>query len=300
MVDRTSGNPSKQLHERHDANDSKTGPRTSSWRRRHRHQRSRVLVTGGSSGIGLALAHTFLAKGAKVVITGRRPDALAKAVQELRENYSHAWSVAANVASSDGRAATIRQALEALGGLDILVNNAGGVRAGRLENTPEAELQAMIDVDLVAPILLTRAALPALRASGDAMVVNVSSGIALIGAPFYATYAATKAGLAQFGQALRRELKGERESSHVLTVYPGGTSTPMMKSNRAGPELGFAREPAAAVANAVVQGIEANAFEDDLRRRSAGPNGRAQPQKSRSRQQALLRTQTGARKRREG
>ena len=219
----------------------------------------RVLVTGGSSGIGLALAHAFLAKGAKVVITGRRPDALAKAVQELRENYSHAWSVAANVASSDGRAATIRHALEALGGLDILVNNAGGVRAGRLENTPEAELQAMIDVDLVAPILLTRAVLPALRASGDAMVVNVSSGIALIGAPFYATYAATKAGLAHFGEALRRELKGE--DVHVLTVYPGGTDTPMMKSNRAGPELGFAREPATAVADAVVQGIEANAFE---------------------------------------
>ena len=74
------------------------------------------------------------------------------------------------------------------------------MRAGRLENTPEAELQAMIDVDLVAPILLTRAVLPALRASGDAMVVNVSSGIALIGAPFYATYAATKAGLAHFGE----------------------------------------------------------------------------------------------------
>ena len=125
------------------------------------------------------------------------------------------------------------------------------MRAGRLENTPEA--------DLVAPILLTRAVLPALRASGDAMVVNVSSSIALIGAPFYATYAATKAGLAHFGEALRRELKGE--DVHVLTVYPGGTDTPMMKSNRAGPEFGFAREPATAVADAVVQGIEANAFE---------------------------------------
>jgi uncharacterized oxidoreductase len=220
----------------------------------------RVLVTGGSSGIGLALARAFLAKGAKVVITGRRPDALAKAVRELRENsYSQVWSVAANVATGEGRAATIRRTLEALDGLDILVNNAGGVRAGRLENTSEAELQAMIDVDLVAPILLTRAALPALRASGDAMVVNVSSGIALIAAPFYATYTAVKAGLAHFGEALRRELKGE--DVHVLTVYPGGTDTPMMKSNRAGPELGFAREPATAVAEAVVQGVEANAFE---------------------------------------
>ena len=83
--------------------------------------------------------------------------------------------------------------------------------------------------------------------------------IALVGAPFYATYAAVKAGLARFGEALRRELKGE--GIHVLTAYPGGTDTPMMKSNRAGPELGFSREPASAVADAIVAGIEANAFE---------------------------------------
>jgi Short-chain dehydrogenases of various substrate specificities len=219
----------------------------------------RVLITGGSSGIGFALARAFLAKGAKVVICGRRPDVLAKAVEELHRTSSFVWSIAADVATPDGRAATIKQALDTLGGLDILVNNAGGVRAGRLENTPEAELQAMIDVDLVAPIMLTRAALPALRASGDAMVVNVASGIALIGAPFYATYAATKAGLARFGEALRRELKGE--AVHVLTAYPGATDTPMMKSNRAGPELGFSREPASAVADAIIEGIETDAFE---------------------------------------
>lgn len=222
-------------------------------------QGKRVLITGGSSGIGLAIAHALLAKGAKVVITGRRPEAIAAATRELQVNGARVWSVAADVATADGRAATLKQALDALGGLDILVNNAGGVRAGRLENTPEAELQAMIDVDLVAPIMLTRAALPALRVSGDAMIVNIASGIALIGAPFYATYAATKAGLARFGEALRRELKGE--GIHVLTAYPGGTDTPMMKTNRAGPELGFSREAASSVADAIVEGIEAHAFE---------------------------------------
>jgi uncharacterized oxidoreductase len=219
----------------------------------------RVLITGGSSGIGLALGHALLGKGAKVVITGRRSDALAKAVDQLRGTGSSVWSVAADVKTTEGRAKTIEQAVGTLGGLDILVNNAGGVRAGRLDKTPEAELHAMIDVDLVAPILLTRAALPALRASREAMVVNVTSGIALFGVPFYATYAATKAGLARFGEALRRELKGE--GVHVLTAYPSGTDTPMMKSNRAGPELGFGREPPSAVADAIVEGIESNAFE---------------------------------------
>jgi uncharacterized oxidoreductase len=117
----------------------------------------------------------------------------------------------------------------------------------------------MLNVDLLAPILLTRAAMPSLRASGDAMVVNITSGIALIGAPFYATYTAAKAGLARFGEALRRELKGE--GIHVLTVYPGATDTPMMKTNRAGSELGFSREPASAVADATIAGIETDAFE---------------------------------------
>jgi short-subunit dehydrogenase len=219
----------------------------------------RVLITGGSSGIGLALAHAFLAKGARVVITGRRAATLAKAISELQRVDESVRSVSADVATAEGRTATIEQAIDTLSGLDILVNNAGGVRAGRLENTPETELLAMIDVNLVAPILLTRAALAALRSSGDAMIVNIASGIALMGVPFYATYAATKAGLARFGEALRRELKGE--GVHVLTAYPGGTDTPMMKSNRAGPELGFSREPAAAVAAAILDGIEANAFE---------------------------------------
>jgi uncharacterized oxidoreductase len=222
-------------------------------------QGKRILITGGSSGIGLALAHVLLGKGAKIVISGRRPDLLATALRELQTVSASVWSVAADIAIPEGRAATLKEALTALGGLDALINNAGGVRAGRLENTSEAEIEAMVLVDLLAPILLTRAALPALRLSGDAMVANVASGIALVGAPFYATYAAVKAGIAHFGESLRRELKGE--SIHVLTAYPGATETPMMKTNRAGPELGFSREPASAVAAAIVAGMEDDALE---------------------------------------
>lgn len=222
-------------------------------------QGKRVLITGGSSGIGLALARILLTNGAKVVISGRRSEVLAAASADLKTAGDDVWSVAADVGTAEGRTTTLHTALDALGGLDILINNAGGVRAGRLEATSEGEIEAMVTVDLVAPILLTRAALPALRASGDAVVVNVTSGIALMGAPFYTTYAAVKAGLARFGEALRRELKGE--GVHVLTIYPAATDTPMMKSNRAGPELGFSREPASAVAAAILEGIESSAFD---------------------------------------
>jgi short-subunit dehydrogenase len=222
-------------------------------------QGKRALITGGSSGIGFAIAEAMLAKGAQIVITGRRPDVLSSAAERLRAGGGRVDYVAADVSTEKGRETTLKFALEKLGGLDVLVNNAGGVRAGRLENTTEAEIRTMVEVDLVAPILLTRAALPKLRASTNGLVVNITSGIALVAAPFYATYAGVKSGLAKFGESLRRELNGE--GVHVMTVYPGATDTPMMSSSRAGPELGFTHEPAAAVADAVIAGIEEDAFE---------------------------------------
>lgn len=219
----------------------------------------RVLITGGTSGIGLATAASLIAKGAKVFITGRRPDVLASALEKLRIGGERAEGLTADVSSEQGRKFTLKGCVDALGGIDVLMNNAGGVRAGRLEDTTEAEILAMVMVDLLAPILLTRAALPQLRTNGDGLVINITSGIALVGMPFYATYAGAKAGLAHFGEAMRRELFGE--GVHVLTVYPGATDTPMMQSSKAGPELGMVREPAQAVADAIVQGIETNALQ---------------------------------------
>ena len=219
----------------------------------------RVLITGGSSGIGLATAKALAAKGARLVIAGRREHTLSEAATELRNSGAAVHAVTADVTTAEGRTRVLRSAQAQLGGLDIIINNAGGVRAGRLENISEATIRAMIEVNLIAPILLTRAALPDLRRSSQGLIVNVTSGIALTGVPFYCSYAAAKSGFARFGEALRRELKGE--GIHVLTVYPGATETPLMASSKTGSELGFTREPASTVAAAIIKGIEIDAFE---------------------------------------
>lgn len=221
-------------------------------------QGKRILITGGSSGIGLATAQALAARGARLMITGRRSGVVDAAVEKLREGGADVSGVSADVSTEDGRAATLAAATHFLGGLDILINNAGAVRAGRLEEMQEDEIRTMIEVDLVAPIMLARAALPALKADGGGMIVNVSSSIALVALPFYATYAAVKAGLASFGESLRRELNGD--GVHVLTVYPSGTDTPMMATNNAGADVGFSLESAAAVAAAILDGIEREAI----------------------------------------
>ena len=218
-----------------------------------------VLVTGAGSGIGRAVAVELGRKGARLTLTGRREEPLQETAKLVKEAGGEAQAVAGDVTDSEDREKVIQAATEGFGGLDVLVNNAGNVRAGRLENIDAGDVQSQIEVNLLAPILLTRAALPALRESGDAAIVNVSSGFGLVGMPFYATYAATKAGIAHFGEALRRELYGE--GVHVMIVYPGATDTPMMESNEAGPVLGFEYESTEDVAGALVAGLEAGELE---------------------------------------
>jgi len=249
-------------------------------------QGKRALITGGSSGIGFAIAEAMLAKGTQIVITGRRPDVLSTAAKRLRAGGGRVDFVAADVSTEKGRETTLKFALDKLGGLDVLVNNAGGVRAGRLEDTTEAEIRTMIDVNLLGPILLTIAR--RCQNCGRAAMVSLSTSrrvSALVAAPFYATYAGVKGGLAKFSESLRRELKSE--GVHVMTVYPGATDTPMMRSSRAGPELGFTREPAAAVADAVIGGIEDDAFEVIRGGESARQNDRLESRGSSGARQAL-------------
>lgn len=221
------------------------------------HGRS-VLVTGAGSGIGRSLALAWAGEQARLTLVGRRRSLLEEVAAEVRARGGQAEVAPADLAEPGVAERVVASATERFGGLDVLVNNAGNVRAGRLERLGEAEVRAQIEVNLTAPILLTRAALPALRAGDGGLVVLVSSAIALVGLPFYTTYAGAKAGVAHFGEALRRELYGEGVG--VLTVYPGATRTPMMETSTAGPELGFDYESPDDLAVAVLEAIRAGSL----------------------------------------
>lgn len=219
----------------------------------------RVLLTGAGSGIGRRLALELAIRGGQLVLVGRHEQPLTETATMVGVRGGSAHVLTADLTAPGAPERVVGSALELLGGLDVLINNAGNVRAGRLDDVDTADILAMLALNLTAPILLTKAALPHLRAAatahGGAAVLGISSGIALVGLPFYATYAATKAGLARFDEALRRELIGT--GIRVATAYPGATDTAMMATSQAGEDLGFGRRPVEEVAAEIVAGLEA-------------------------------------------
>ncbi len=219
----------------------------------------RVLLTGAGSGIGRHLTLQLATRGAQLVLVGRREQTLTETAAMVGVRGGSAHVLTADLIAPGEPERVVGSAVRLLGGLDVLINNAGNVRAGRLDEVDTPDILAMLALNLTAPILLTKAALPHLRAAatahGGAAVLGISSGIALVGLPFYATYAATKAGLARFDEALRRELIGT--GIRVATAYPGATDTAMMATSQAGEDLGFGRRPVEEVAAEIVAGLEA-------------------------------------------
>jgi NAD(P)-dependent dehydrogenase (short-subunit alcohol dehydrogenase family) len=178
----------------------------------------RALVTGGTRGIGAAIAQRLLDAGAKVVVTAR---------SRGETSPSGAAFVAGDVATISGVQAIAAGALETLGGLDILVNNAGG-GSGFPQGTasiPDDAWQAGFALNLFAAIRLTNALLPALRESpGTGTIVNISSGAATMAVGPIAHYCAAKAALNSYSRTLAIDLAPSK--IRVNVVSPGPTTTP--------------------------------------------------------------------------
>jgi short-subunit dehydrogenase len=232
------------------------------------------IITGAGQGIGRALALEFGRRGGHLLLVGRQLVTLTETARLVAAEGGTTEVLVEDLTQPDA-VEHVSNAIASWSTLDLLINNAGNVRAGRLESIDDADVRSMIELNLTAPIMLTKALLPALRQSGaerGSILLNVSSGIALVGMPFYSVYAATKSGLSQFGEALRRELIGT--GVHVATVYPGATDTAMMTSQNAGDELGWGRRSLEDVIRDLMVALDAGEHEINT-----APEGRREMQR---------------------
>jgi NAD(P)-dependent dehydrogenase (short-subunit alcohol dehydrogenase family) len=188
----------------------------------------KALVTGGASGIGRATAELLAERGAQVAVVDLDPSSVEKPLLGFRADVTDDTSVRTAVES----------AVEALGGLDVLVNNAGIGAQGTVEDNDDDEWRRVFDVNVLGMVRATRAALPHLRRSDHAAIVNTCSIAATAGLPQRALYSATKGAVHSLTLAMAAD--HVREGVRVNCVNPGTVDTPWI-----GRLLGNAADPAA-------------------------------------------------------
>jgi NAD(P)-dependent dehydrogenase (short-subunit alcohol dehydrogenase family)/uncharacterized protein YndB with AHSA1/START domain len=186
----------------------------------------RVLVTGGSSGIGLAVAEALAQEGAEVALLARNELGLAAAKRKLAESGAEAFTVAADVTDREGLAAAVDEAASQLGGLDVVVTAAAGLSFGRFTETEPDDFDATVETVLGGTVDTIRAALPHLERSRGA-VVTVGSIAGHMPLPGMAAYTASKHGIVGFLETVRAELEESGSSVTLSLVNPGAVDTPL-------------------------------------------------------------------------
>ena len=178
-----------------------------------------ALVTGGSSGIGLAIARMLRDEGFDLTLVSRRPEKVEAAVADLG-----AAGVAANMAVAEDCERVVAQHRDRFGRLDVLVNSAGVGIGGRVEDLPLKSLDLQLGVNLRGLFLVTQAAIPLLRES-QGWIVNLASIAGTVPTPGLATYGATKAAVIALTRSLNEEL--DADGVRAIALCPGFVDTPM-------------------------------------------------------------------------
>jgi short-subunit dehydrogenase len=223
-----------------------------------------AIVTGASRGIGVYIARALAARGVHVALSARTPEPIEALAAELREAGVRAIAVAGDVALAADRASLLKRAETVLGPIDILINNAAVESNQAFVSFRPADIEQMVQVDLLAPMLLTRALLPSMVARGRGHVVNLASLAGKSATPYNVPYSAAKCGLILFTHSLRAELRGTGVSASV--IVPGFVAEVGMIAEKVRdhgvtvPPIAGASAPDA-VARAVIRAIERDVLE---------------------------------------
>lgn len=219
----------------------------------------RILLTGATGGIGIAIAKRLVARGAHLTLVGRDEGKLRHLADELiasaeREQPVSPLIVVADITTESGRARVA--AASELRGIDALINTAGIQAFGLFENQTEAQISDLINVNLIGTILLTQTLLPLLHRSEQATIVNIGSTFGSIGHPGFVAYCASKFGLRGFTEALRRELSDSDICVHYLAPRATRTTMNSDRVNLMNDALGNAMDDPDEVARAVITVLE--------------------------------------------
>ncbi len=185
-----------------------------------------AIITGASSGIGFACAKLFAAEGANVVLAARNTGKLDELEAELKQYEVKVLKIPTDISKLTDCKNLVKETINTLGSLDILVNNAGYTFQGNFKDVELKEYDQIIEVNLKAPIRLTKLALPYLLKSDSGRIINVASILGIFPIPSETVYSATKFGLRGFSYALADELKDT--NARVCLICPGPVETPFI------------------------------------------------------------------------
>jgi len=215
-----------------------------------------ILITGGTSGIGFELAKQLLQLGNTVIVTGRDQ----KRLDESKQSLSGLVAIQSDVSDPVAIKQLSEQVLAEFPGLDTLINNAGIMRSIRLDQDRDLmDLTREIQINLCGPVRMVQQFLPHLKTKKNALIVNVSSGLAFVPLPISPIYCATKAAIHSYTQSLRVQLEGSTVT--VVELAPPGVDTPLFRGEFGKETKDMKAMDVKVLAKHAIRGIEAGKLE---------------------------------------
>jgi 3-oxoacyl-[acyl-carrier protein] reductase len=228
-----------------------------------------IIITGAGKGLGRAITKRLALKGNRFLLVGRNETELQQLSDECKNSGSEAIYLLADLARPEAAGHIISTCIEQYAGIDVLINNAGVANPFSIESTPVEQWDLMMDVNARAPFLLCKKAIPYLKQSQQATIINISSVVGRKGYINQAAYTASKHALTGFTKALAKEVQSMGIRVHLLS--PGGVATETLTRTR--PDLAnsglMQPEEIAEIIDFLIQ-IRGNAIIDEINLRRTG------------------------------